>query len=85
MRKLFFVFFLIPGFLAAQTNYDVLIQNGKIIDGTGNSWYYADLAIKDGKIIYDGDPKLSNDNLVEIYGEELSQLEQHEHAPALSY
>jgi len=51
MRKLFFVIFLIPGFLLAQTNYDVIIQNGKIIDGTGNSWYYADLAVKDGKIV----------------------------------
>lgn len=39
------------------------------------------IAIKDGKIIYDGDPKLSNDMLVEIYGEELALIEQHEHAP----
>jgi N-acyl-D-amino-acid deacylase len=31
--------------------YDLLILNGKIIDGTGNSWYYADIAVKDGKII----------------------------------
>ena len=51
MRKLFFVFFLIPGVLSAQTGYDVIIQNGKIIDGTGNSWFYADLAVKDGKIV----------------------------------
>jgi N-acyl-D-amino-acid deacylase len=34
-----------------QTNYDVLINNGKIIDGTGNNWYYGNLAIKDGKIV----------------------------------
>ncbi len=38
------------------------------------------IAIKDGKVIYDGDPKLSNDMLVEIYGEELSIIEQQEHA-----
>jgi len=38
------------------------------------------IAIKDGKVIYDGDPKLSNDMLVEIYGEELSLIEQQEHA-----
>ena len=43
------------------------------------------IAIKDGKIIYDGDPRLSNDTLVEIYGEELSQIEQHEHLPAVSH
>lgn len=30
---------------------DILIKNGKIIDGTGNSWYYGDIAVKNGKII----------------------------------
>lgn len=34
-----------------QPVYDIIIRNGKIIDGTGNSWYYGDLAIKDGKIV----------------------------------
>ncbi len=33
----------------AQT-YDVLIVNGKIIDGSGNSWYYGDVGIRNGKI-----------------------------------
>lgn len=33
---------------------DILVTNGKIIDGTGNSWYYGNLAIKDGKIIKAG-------------------------------
>lgn len=36
------------------------------------------IAIKDGKVLYDGDPKLTNDQLVEIYGEELQQLEHYE-------
>lgn len=30
---------------------DLLISNGKIIDGTGNNWYYGSVAIKSGKII----------------------------------
>lgn len=30
---------------------DLLITNGRIIDGTGNSWTYGDVAIKNGKII----------------------------------
>ncbi len=33
---------------------DILIRNGKILDGTGNSWYYGDVAIKDGKILVIG-------------------------------
>ncbi len=40
--------------LFSQTGFtqslDVLIKNGRIIDGTGNSWYYGDVGIKDGKI-----------------------------------
>src|SRR6185503_13195046 len=39
---------------ADAQQYDVLIINGKIIDGTGNSWFYGDVAIKDGKIAYVG-------------------------------
>ncbi|MGB3006631.1 MAG: D-aminoacylase [Chitinophagaceae bacterium] len=35
----------------AQETADILITNGKIIDGTGNSWYYGSIAIKNGKII----------------------------------
>ncbi|WP_153798217.1 N-acyl-D-amino-acid deacylase family protein [Foetidibacter luteolus] len=34
----------------AQTTADIIIRNGKIMDGTGNSWFYGDVAIKDGKI-----------------------------------
>jgi N-acyl-D-amino-acid deacylase len=30
---------------------DILIRNGRIIDGTGNSWFYGDVAIRDGKIL----------------------------------
>src|SRR3990170_6541476 len=33
---------------------DILIKNGKIIDGTGNNWFYGDIAVKDGKIIGTG-------------------------------
>ena len=30
--------------------YDLLIQNARILDGTGAPWFYGDLAVKDGKI-----------------------------------
>ncbi|TDX00842.1 phosphonate ABC transporter ATP-binding protein [Dinghuibacter silviterrae] len=36
------------------------------------------IALKEGRIIYDGDPKLSQEQLVDIYGEELRQIEHHE-------
>ncbi len=37
--------------VCAQTpSYDVLIRGGRILDGTGNPWFPADVAIKDGRI-----------------------------------
>ncbi len=35
---------------AAAQAYDVVILNGRIVDGTGAPWYRGDLAIKDGRI-----------------------------------
>jgi dihydroorotase/N-acyl-D-amino-acid deacylase len=37
--------------LAAQTpEYDLVIRNGRIVDGTGSPWYAADLGIRAGRI-----------------------------------
>lgn len=36
--------------LAQNNNPDLLLVNGRIVDGTGNSWYRADIAIQNGKI-----------------------------------
>ena len=33
-----------------ELSFDLLIRNGKIIDGAGNPWYKGDVAIADGKI-----------------------------------
>jgi len=33
---------------------DIIIKNAKILDGTGNSWFYGDIAIGSGKIIQIG-------------------------------
>ena len=41
-----------------DNDFDIIIKNGKILDGTGNSWFYADVAIKDGHIVKIG--KLTN-------------------------
>jgi N-acyl-D-amino-acid deacylase len=32
-------------------NFDVLIKNGKILDGTGNPWYSADIGIRSDRIV----------------------------------
>lgn len=46
---------LLPAMLKAQTNYDVIIHNGKIIDGAGNPWFYGDVGIVKDKVVAIGD------------------------------
>lgn len=50
-KRIVFLCLLFPVFISAQEQCDMLIKNGKIIDGTGNNWYYGDVAIKGDKII----------------------------------
>ena len=58
MKRLLLIFsYFISAQLMAQS-FDLVILNGKIIDGTGNSWYYGDVGIRSGKIVSIG--KLSN-------------------------
>src|SRR5713101_5831583 len=40
---------------SAAANYDMLIRNGHVIDGTGNPWYAADVAINGDRIAAIGD------------------------------
>ncbi len=41
----------VPVSLAAQEDvYDILIRNGRIIDGTGSPWYAGDVGIRSGRI-----------------------------------
>lgn len=37
--------------------YDILIKNGKIIDGTGNPWFLADIGIVKDKVVFIGNSK----------------------------
>jgi N-acyl-D-aspartate/D-glutamate deacylase len=50
--------FLAPTELGAPEPFDVLIQGGKIVDGTGNPWFLGDLAIRGDRIAAIG-PALS--------------------------
>ena len=40
----------IPSFSSSET-FDIVITNGRIIDGTGSPWYSGDIAIRDGRIV----------------------------------
>ncbi len=59
MQKYFSLFWVIC-LLLATTNlsfaetideYDLVIVNARIVDGTGNPWFYGSIAVKDGKIV----------------------------------
>jgi N-acyl-D-amino-acid deacylase len=43
---------------AAAPDYDILIRNARVVDGTGNPWFYSDIGIRNGKIATIG--KLDN-------------------------
>jgi N-acyl-D-amino-acid deacylase len=50
MKKLLLLLIVSPLLVPAQEA-DIIIKNGKILDGTGNSWFYGDIAIQKGKIL----------------------------------
>ncbi|HEX8061135.1 MAG TPA: amidohydrolase family protein, partial [Cyclobacteriaceae bacterium] len=50
MMRLILIF-LVASISACAQQYDVLIKNGKIVDGSGNSWFYGDVGIVKGKIV----------------------------------
>ena len=67
MKWMFFLLFF-PIVTRAQ-DCDILITNGKIIDGTGNNWYYGTIAVKDGMIIKIGrDVNLSTKKTIDAKG-----------------
>ena len=57
---LFFIVFSAVSIGAQQPSQtaDILIKNAKILDGTGNSWFYGDIAVSGGKILQIGKLKL---------------------------
>lgn len=48
----------------SKNEFDILIKNGKVLDGTGNPWYYADIGIVDDRIVWIGKSKNTTANEV---------------------
>lgn len=49
-KYLLMVSFMLLAISARGQDYDVLIKGGKIIDGSGNPWFYGDVGIRSGKV-----------------------------------
>src|SRR4051794_15795098 len=55
--------------LAQQQQYDLIIRNGRIVDGTGSPWYAGDVAIRDGRIASIGSlPNATASTIVDAAG-----------------
>jgi len=60
--------FLLPSLLTAS-DYDLLIRNARVVDGTGNPWFHADVAVKGGRIAGIGKfPSASADRTIDARG-----------------
>ncbi|MDB5230889.1 MAG: D-aminoacylase [Chitinophagaceae bacterium] len=67
LTGLILIFIINP--LYAQQTADIIIRNGKILDGTGNSWYYGDVAVKNGRIVKTGkDLQISAPKIIDATG-----------------
>src|SRR5580700_11066527 len=51
----FLAFFFWAAFVLSAEDYDLLIRNARVVDGTGNPWYRADVGVRGGKITAVGD------------------------------
>ena len=56
--------------VAQQPAYDVLIRNGKVVDGSGNPWFYADIGITGDRISFIGhaDPQVTAKRVIDARG-----------------
>jgi N-acyl-D-amino-acid deacylase len=73
---------------AGAQQYDLLIVGGQVIDGTGNPWRYADVGVRDGRIVAVGDLSgTSADRVIDARGKVVAPgfIDIHSHADGPNY
>lgn len=68
---------------AQAAHFDVLIRNGRVLDGTGNPWFSADVGVRDGMIVSVGRlPGATADRVIEADGKYVTPgfIDIHSHA-----
>jgi dihydroorotase len=51
---------------------DLTVRNGRIVDGTGNPWFYGDVGIKDGVIVSVGRVAQGSEKTIDVRGKVIS-------------
>lgn len=59
---------LLAGAAPTEPAYDIVIRGGRVLDGAGNPWVLADVAVKDGRIARIGDIKAAGAEEIDARG-----------------
>lgn len=94
MKRIAAVFFLaligmFTGGMAGQApQYDILLEGGRVLDGSGNPWFRADVAVNDGRIAAVGNIEASSARkVIDVTGKYISPgfIDIHSHADGELY
>jgi N-acyl-D-amino-acid deacylase len=51
---------------------DLVLKNGRVVDGTGNPWFFADVGVKDGVVVEVGKPRAKARETLDVGGRVVS-------------
>ena len=54
----------LPAAVSAQAQYDLILRGGRVVDGSGNPWFRADVAVRGDRIVAVGDLHADLDNAI---------------------